>query len=229
MATKTIVYAFLFFVSHLSVSGQTYVGVRAGANFFKADWKSFGTRYKTKFTPGYHFGTVVTTPLQISKRQLFVQPGLFFTTKGYSEDYVDEVYGDATFTASPQYLEVPLNFLYLVPSRNDKNIFVGFGPYAALGIGGQWDIKLKPKGRFVGDLEYVDLTAQDDEDEKFNYGRKLDYGVNVLLGYELFDRIQVQLNGQIGLRNIAPLNNKKTTGETFRNMGIGLSVGYTFE
>lgn len=59
-----------------------------------------------------------------------------------------------------------------------------------------------------------------------NYGRKADLGVNLLAGINLGTSLYQLLNGQVGLRNIAPLENKKVTSEEFRNMGISLAVGY---
>jgi len=216
---------------HSVVLAQTRIGVHAGTNFSNVSWKQYSNKKSTKFLPGYQVGFTVTTPIKIYSRQLYIQPGISFSKKGFQQNYEDYL-GNGRYKVTPYYIEMPVNLLYLIPNQTDKNVFVGLGAYFACGLGGQWEIRYNNvNGRFVGDIEYADLKDQgpprfDIANEKFNYGKRLDYGINMLVGYELWRNLQIQAHGVLGLRNLAPPNNGVTGNEYFKNMGLGLSLGY---
>ncbi|MGN7786449.1 porin family protein [Niabella sp. 22666] len=210
---------------------QTRIGITAGGNLSNITWKQYSNKQNTRFLAGYQFGFTITTPINIYKRQLHIQPGILLSRKGFQQDYSDYL-GNGDYKVAPYHIEVPVNFLYLIPNQSDKNVFVGLGPYIACGLGGQWEIRYDGNtGNFVGDIEYADISDQrppqyNISDEAFNYGKRLDYGVNMLVGYELWRNLQVQAHGQLGLRNLAPPKNGVTGNEYFKNISLGISLGY---
>ncbi|MCH5719123.1 porin family protein [Niabella hibiscisoli] len=220
-----------FLLIHSTGITQTRIGITAGGNLSNITWKQFSNKQATRFLPGYQLGFTVTSPLKILSRQIHIQPGLLFSRKGFQQNYSDYL-GNADYKVRPYYIELPVNLLYLIPNKNDKNVFVGLGPYVACGIEGQWEIKYHGNtGNFVGDIEYADINDQKPPryyigDEAFNYGKRIDYGVNMLAGYELWGNLQVQAHGQLGLRNLAPPKNGVTGNEYFKNISLGLSLNY---
>jgi hypothetical protein len=75
-------------------------------------------------------------------------------------------------------------------------------------------------------VKYLDDATG--ESTTYAYYRGPDAGANVLVGYEFYNQIFLQLNGQLGFLKINPdyglLNDKASK----KNMGFGLSVGYRF-
>ncbi|MCF3108898.1 PorT family protein [Niabella sp. CC-SYL272] len=214
----------------LSARGQVTVSMRAGFNASKVVWKETrnGAAIKNKFNPGYQLGLLTHIPLSLNQHAITLQTGLQFSTKGYRQDYGDETrYG--VLCVTPWYIELPLNLIYYLPGDIER-FFIGAGGYFAWGVGGRWTQQYKSAwGWNTGAIEYTDLSNQDPDDDKFNYGRRADLGVNLLAGVNISPSIYMQLNGQVGLRNIAPLENKKLTSEEFRNMGLSFAVGYNFQ
>jgi hypothetical protein len=72
------------------------------------------------------------------------------------------------------------------------------------------------------------LADASEEPTTYVYYRGLDAGANIFFGYEFYNGILLQLNGQMGLLKVNSdygLPNDKTSK---KNMGFGLSVGYRF-
>ncbi|MCD2422754.1 PorT family protein [Niabella pedocola] len=214
-------------LSVLNTKAQTVVSLNAGFNASKVAWKETrnGAAVKNKFNPGYQLGVLANIPIALNRRPITLQTGLQFSTKGYREEY-DEGSRDGILCVTPWYAELPLNILYYLPGDIER-FFIGAGGYIAYGLGGRWTLKYNTSwGWDTGSIEYTDISKQDPDDDKFNYGRRADLGVNLLAGMNIGSSVYLQLNGQFGLRNIAPLENNKVTSEEFRNMGISLAVGY---
>jgi|GEM_PF-2601679 len=205
---------------------QTKISFNAGANLSKVSWKESANSaaIKNTWNPGYQLGLHTTVPMRIQRHSLHVQTGLIFSTKGYRQDYEDNS-GKGVLSVKPWYGEVPLNILYRIPG-NIERFFIGAGGYFACGLGGRWTMKYDTWGWDNGSIEYTDISKQDSDDTKFNYGRRTDMGVNMLIGMIISPSLYLQLNGQAGIKNIAPTENKKMTREEFRNRTLSLSMGY---
>lgn len=209
-------------------SAQVQVAVKAGGNLYTAIWKeSVNTNtVSVKMNPGWHVGIVADIPINFRNHNVSIQPGLLFSQKGFRQEYIDEVYGQGTLIVSPRYLELPVNIVARVPVGL-QNIVVGAGGYFAYALGGNWSIEYKG-GRDAGSIEFVDMDKQSQNDDKFNYGKRSDIGLNVIAGYEITPQFSLLLNGQMGFKNLAPTKNGKPTFESFRNAGIGLSAQVLF-
>jgi hypothetical protein len=55
----------------------------------------------------------------------------------------------------------------------------------------------------------------------------MDFGGNLLVGYELSSKLSFQLNAQLGMTNIQTKIEGQTTAK-IKNTGFGVSVGYRF-
>lgn len=213
-------------------SAQVQIGVRAGLNLSNVTAKDSDGEdvYDgTSLNPGFNAG--VTFDIAIADG-FYVQPAALVSTKGFK---YKESGGTATF--SPTYIEVPVNFIYK-PELGTGRLLLGVGPYVAYGVGGKWKAeagsnKISGKLEFVND--YKDAAAFELIEDgdfadgmKIPYAKKLDFGGNLLAGYELSNNLSVQLNAQLGLANGAPAFSGVDTKEKFKNVGFGISLGYKF-
>lgn len=179
-----------------TVSAQTTFGIRAGVGMAGIYGKNTDGA-ENRF--GYHFGVNAEIPIATD---LYFQPNVLFANKGAkgSSDgiKIQQIYN---------YIEVPLNFLYKGEVGSGK-VLVGAGPYIGYGVG----VKMK--------------TGSESETGSFKDAnlKNLDYGANVLLGWEFSNKLSAQLNAGFGLANIA-----KESGEVKpKNIGAGISLGYRF-
>lgn len=196
-------------VAGYAQSGANF-GLRAGVNFQNLNGEDpNGTKLDNKLKPGFHAGVNAEIPVA---PEFYIQPGLLYSLKGAKSDD-----GDVKINLS--YVELPINFLYK-PVLGSGKLLLGFGPYAAFGIGGnvnvngtkhdiQWENKITTS---------QDLTGI--------YFKRFDAGANLLFGYEMSSKISAQLNAQLGLLNISPEITNMNARSTVKNTGFGISIGY---
>lgn len=213
---------------------QVRVGVEAGLNFTNLiRIENNITSMNAAIRSGYHVGANVEVPLA---KDFYVQPGVFFSTKGFRKGWVTEMDAEA------YYIEVPINVIYKMRLGPGK-LLLGAGPYLAYGAGGKWNTPQRwaaSGGGYTnlifamdGSLEFANDATYDNyhliaPGSVMTYGKPFDYGVNGLIGYELFDKISVRISGQYGIANIAPKVDGKKTVDEIRNSGLGLSLAYFF-
>jgi hypothetical protein len=162
-----------------------------------------GDKYSNKLIPGVNLGANVEIPVATD---FYVQPGLLFSTKGAK--------GDGTIDKKWKLscLEIPINFLYK-PALGDGKLLMGFGPYAAFGLGGKYKT-----GNTSTDIKFGGDPCQI---------KRFDAGANLLAGYEFSNRLSFQLNAGLGVVNLAnrlPGDDKSS----LKNTGFGISAGYRF-
>ncbi|MGC4235673.1 MAG: outer membrane beta-barrel protein [Niabella sp.] len=207
------------------------VHVKAGGNLSGVFWQeSIGAgNVKVRPNPGLHAGMAVSVPVYIIHKHFALQSGVFFTQKGFRQYYEDGMFGKGTLIVSPRYIELPVNVLFKGDEYTPARLYFGAGGYIAHGInGGNWSIEYKG-GRDAGSIEFVDISDQNDHDDRFNYGKKIDIGISVILGYEITPNIGFELAGQRGLKNIAPTRAGNMTFERFYNAGLMLSAIFTLQ
>jgi len=108
---------------------QVSFGVRGGLNLQNINGEDeMGDKLKNKLKPGFHAGVDVAFPIA---RDFYLQPGLFFSTKGAAD--LNEI-EDLNLNIS--YLELPIHLVYK-PQLGTGKIILGFGPYLAYGIAGK--------------------------------------------------------------------------------------------
>lgn len=240
MKTKTsFIVALILLFSYTAANAQVEIAARAGVNFSNIVWvdDNGGTVSGTNFTPGLHVGVTFDFPLN---RDFYIQPGLLFSMKGSKltgndalnyyweadEGYVDYMSADYT-SLNAYYIEVPVNFLYK-SEMNYGKLYLGAGPYVAFGIGGTYNDYYDGKS-LKNKLEFInDWRDQSTDGDIMPYGKKVDAGLNLLVGYEFPNRFLVQLNGQVGLANIEINDAGQKPDGSMRNIGVGISVGYKF-
>jgi hypothetical protein len=219
MKTKALLFALTTTVLALNAKAQdkTTFGVRAGVNFTNINGDDgAGHDYDYKLKTGFNLGVNAEIPLA---PDFYVQPGVLFSTKGAKE----KVTGADDTKLNLSYVEIPINLLYK-PTLGSGKMLLGFGPYIGIAVAG----KVKTAGGDF-DLKFKnDLSTAEASSTTTGYFKRLDFGGNLLVGYELSSKISFQLNAQLGMSNLDPkVNGKKSEGKT-KNTGFGISVGYRF-
>lgn len=180
-----------------------------------------------RLTTGFNAGVTYDIPIN---DKFSVQPILQFSKKGYWVKYVEENYSNESWF-SPYYMELPINVLFK-PSLGNGKLITGAGAYIACGMGGKGHniakyivneelITSKDNARLAFIRDFNDLDA-----DKWAYGKPLDYGVQLLEGYELKNGFSLQLMAQLGLANIYANADGEKPVNSKRNYGINLSIGY---
>ena len=196
-----------------------HFGVLGGFSFqsFKGiDY--WGESLEDKLTPGFHFGGNVTFPI-IS--DVSVQGGLLYSLKGTKQNIITD---DITKTTMLSYIELPVSILYR-PQLGDGHLLIGAGGYGSCGISGRERAK---NGTITIELPVKFLADATEEPTSYAYYKRFDAGVNALLGYELFNGIFFQLEGQLGLLEINSDYGLPNDQTSKKNFGFGVSAGYRF-
>jgi hypothetical protein len=219
MKTTNLLLAVAFALIVSSAMGQekTTIAFLGGVNFQNLNGEdSDGKKLENQMIVGYHIGLNVQIPLA---PEFYLQPGLQLSTKG-----AKDTDGDFTSTYKLSYIELPINFLYKA-ALGDGHLMLGFGPYVAYAIGGKAkfeDATTSVEKKIIFQNEVATGDALDEV-----YLKPMDFGGNILFGYELAGGLFVQLNAQLGMANISPdyaiAPNSKSI---LKNTGFGISLGY---
>lgn len=193
---------------------ETSVGVHAGVNWFNINGRNaVGTTLDNQLNTGFTAGVDVAIPLGGGS---YLQPGAFFRQKGTKDQ--------SGIETTLNYIEIPVNYVYR-PILGRGNLVLGFGPYIGIGVGGTVE---SPNGT------ETEVVYRSDFDRTVPTGalqiRRTDAGANLLVGYEFPNNLALNLNAQLGLKDINPdMSNEGVNNQTrFRNTGFGLTLGYRF-
>ena len=194
------------------LTAQTAFGIKGSFNLFNMAVKDADDdKIEMQMIPVFDAGVFAEIPVA---EEFFLRPELLIAQKGGKYDNIIET------TTRISYLELPVNFLYK-GALSGGNVLVGFGPYFALGVGGN-----AKSGNVSLDVKFKnDYT---DADELAVYYKPVDMGAKVMAGYELPAGFQVILNASLGIANIEPDFNGLKPASSTKNMGFGLALGYVF-
>jgi len=198
-------------------------GLRGGVNFQNINGKdNNGNKLSNDMVTGFNAGINVEIPVA---PQFFIQPGLLYSVKGAVNN--DVILGQnisSNFKIS--YLELPVNFIFK-PMLGTGRLLLGFGPYAAIGVGGKAKYEIGGNSRST-DIKFKN-TVSDADPQDVAYFKPIDAGANLLAGYEFSNKISFQLNAQLGLTKInATYTDSPGDKTSAKNTGFGFSVGYRF-
>lgn len=197
---KIISVVALVLIAAVGSNAQVKVGPKVGLNFSTMQVTKNGQYFKTPDTQslvGYHIGVIFQKDL---KYNLFLEPGILFSTKGSEYDGYDDM------KVVANYFEIPINLGYNIPFGK-YSVQIKGGPYFAYGVGGT-------DGQ---DNELKWGYTESDQIKPFDMGINLGGGVQV-------NNFQVSFQYGFGLVNIA----KKYSKLTSKNGVLGISVAYLF-
>ncbi len=189
------------------------LGVKGSFNFFNLTQETIaGKKVENRMTPTFDAGIFYEIPIA---SEFFIRPELLFAQKGAKNNKdLPEVTGHLS------YVELPILFLYKGGLGNN-HVLLGFGPYAAMGIG----------GKIKGDQIDIDVKFVNDIADANGLGyhiKPIDFGAQMMAGYELGMGLSFALNASLGLVDIEPKVAGKDLDSFTKNNGFGLSVGYRF-
>jgi hypothetical protein len=173
---------------------------------------SSGESLEYNLTAGFNIGF---TAIKRIVGDLCFETGLFFTTRGASQEILEDVTRKYKLT----YLEIPAGFLYR-PVVGEGHLLLGIGPYIAFGVSGEQN-----------DGEYGTLPARfmknaDLSEPGYVYFKPFDAGAGIYSGYELNSGLYFQMNALLGTLKINSwyIDDKASK----KNIGFGFSGGYRF-
>lgn len=204
---KKMLFALICTASSVAVMAQTKptVILKGGVNFANITESTDGKVDDAKYLTSFHVGAALHLPFTTG---FGFQPALLVTGKG--SKIQDGNSSDVNYfrsTTNPIYLEMPLNFVGTIPLGNNAGIFLGAGPYVAMGIGG----KNKVEGKYLGvafssenkiDFSNDDPTTLDyEEDAGIGKMKRFDVGGNVMAGID-FGKVLLGANYGFGFTKI---------------------------
>lgn len=176
----------------LHAAAQPRFGILGGAVLAKTNGE-----FSDKSRAGIFLGMVMD--LKLSK-SVSLRPQLKYIMKGERD-----VSGEK---GSYNYLELPINFVYNVPTKAGRFSF-GLGPVVDYMISGSW-------------------TQQGGSKEKiyFNYDHvnQLDFGLNVLAGFEVKGGVFFNINYTLGLQDVWSADNIGSNKNRALGIGIGIML-----
>ena len=184
-------------LSTFSFAQKARLGFSGGATLANMSMKLDDIKISASSKIGFTAGLLLDKP--ISDHVIF-QPAVNFVQKGTKSKESD---GSATLN----YLEVPLNFMYR--SNNRDGFFAGAGPSFAYGLGGK-----SKDGDFKEDINF---GSGDNDDLK-----SFEFGANITAGYITRSGFLIAVNYNMGISN---LEIDSDYGKT-RNNYWGLRLGY---
>jgi hypothetical protein len=190
----------------------TSFGIKAGVNFQNLTGKDVnGDKMNNKLKAG--FGAGVNALILIAT-DFYIQPGVEFNQKGAKSN-------DGDYKTSLSYIDIPVSVVYK-PLVGTGHVIFGFGPYVGFGVGGQ----VKGAGgstdvKFKNDVTFNDLNSGN------VYFKSMDAGANIFAGYEMNNKVSIQLNTQLGLIKVNPnIEGIPDDQSSVKNTGFGISLGY---
>lgn len=201
--------------------------LKVGLNLANVSVTDNGRVEDANMLTSFHVGFVGNVGLG---KVVAFQPGILFTGKGaktQSGDPSSANYYKAT--SHPYYIEVPVNLVFKAPI-GIGSLFVGAGPYAAVGIGG----KNKAEGKYLGvgfesarSIQFSDddpTTLNYEEGAGFGIMRRFDYGLNGVAGIEGKSTI-ISVGYGLGLAKLqSGANNSEDNNNKHRVLSF--SVGF---
>ena len=189
----------------LVATAQSGVILKGGLNVANVSVTDNGRVEDAKSITSFHVGVLGDFALS---KIFYLQPGILFTGKGTKAQTGLE--SDANYykaTSNPYYVEIPANVVLKFPLGAGSKVFVGAGPYLAIGVAG----KNKAEGRYLGmdfdvedEIEFSDddpTTVNFEEGAGFGIMRRFDYGLNGLAGLE-FQKLLLSVGYGHGLSKI---------------------------
>lgn len=178
---------------------------KGGVNFSNISTTPNGSVNSANNLSSFQVGLGLDIPLGSS---LYLQPSLMYTSKGskvISGTPSSSNYYESTF--NPTYLELPVNLVAKVNIGYNSKMYVGFGPYVAMGIGGTRKINgaaLGVKYDYENNIKFSNddpTTTNNEEGAGYGILRKFDAGLNFNIGFE-YNNVIIGYNYGYGLSKI---------------------------
>lgn len=212
---KKILISILLFMAILTAMqsfAQTSFGVKGSFNMYNLSVKDAdGKKIESSMIPAFDAGVFAEVPIS---PEFYFRPELYFATKGAkSKNETPES------KIHLSYIVLPLEFLYKGDLSGGK-VFIGIGPYIALGVGGKFS-----SGSSDFDIKFKNDIKLNDAENALYY-KPIDFGGNLMAGYEFKNKLSFAINTSLGLTNIESKIEGKQPDSSTKNVGFGLTLAY---
>lgn len=193
---------------------QVRIGAKAGVTLSK---QSFESDYQV-LKSGSEFGAMGNVPLTT---QIYLQAELLLTTKGYKEQFGDEVFDQLTST----YLQLPVLLQYRF--GNKIEYYGILGVYAARWTKGKYRSRIESKAKIIEE-DYLFTSSYNNEGFK---DRRQEIGAIAGLGliYPLsINHIILDVRYNYGLTDTYDLKTEPDGYKKHANRSISITLGVLF-
>lgn len=215
----------------VSIAQSSKVYVKGGVNVANISTNNDGSVDDATARTSFHVGVMADLPIG---KFFAIQPGLLFTGKGAkleSGNSTDANYYKAT--TKPYYIELPVNAVLKIPfePNGNNNIFVGAGPYIAMGIAGKREIEGKVLGVAFNREQTIEWSNDDpttfgkEEGAALGVMRRFDAGINATAGLQL-NKFLLSVNYGWGLTKLqSGADNSENDKNKHRVLSVSVGLG----
>lgn len=211
----------------ITASAQLQFGIKGGVNYSNITITNSGETDDNRGIATFHVGGYVDAPLA---EVLSIQGGLMVSGKGAKYTWSSSgINSSLEAKTNPIYLELPVNLVGKIPLGDKLKLFVGAGPYAAMGIAGKNSVKGKLLGADFSDEDNIEYSNDDPANGDNGYSgnlKRFDFGLNLLAGLEI-GHLTLNANYGHGFTNIRP-GAENNDNDKFKNRVVSFSVGILF-
>ena len=204
---------------------QVNWGIQAHGNLARTSLSGEGTEaFKKSSIIGIGAGVVADAKLS---DQLSLRTSLNLLQKGGKLEFEGDGEGDSFITSMSAtnklfYAELPVNLVYNVNLSSGK-LFFGAGPSLGYGLFGKSKvIYTNPFDPSEKEEEETDAFKKE-EDGGAGF-KRFDFSANAIAGYQFNNGLFVNAGYKLGLGNLM----ESEDGESIKNRGLQLTVGYFF-
>jgi hypothetical protein len=198
--------SFLLFSSSAVIAQKIQFGVRGNLGFASQSIDNPDILSKNSVS-NLNINAYVEFPL---KYTFYLQAGAGITGKG-----VKEYQNAQTNTITLTYLDIPITLLRKFDLTTLGKIYVGLGPYVAVGLSGnnQSENTNTTSGSAIAFGNSADY-------------KNLDYGANVVTGLELNNHLTFNIKYSLGLNNIASTDPFDMNTTSVKNRIFSVGIGF---
>lgn len=206
---------------------QTKWGVQAIGNLSNISIKAEGAdMFKKTSNIGFGVGVVSDVSLggQLSLRSSLnlLQKGGKLKSNFESDGGVGEMLPSVEMDGKFYYAELPVNLVYNVDLSSGR-LYFGAGPSIGMGLFGKMKVtSTNPFDPSEKEEEKVDAFKK--EEDGGAGLKRLDFSANAIAGYQFRNGLYVNAGYLLGLSNLIDSED----GESMKNRGLQLTVGYFF-
>lgn len=196
------VYLTLTILSIGFVQAQSGIGFTVNMNVSRYRIPDGVSSTKGKANAGLTAG--IAGDIELMPKYVYLQPQALFSLRSYKSPNGKNIFN---FTM----VEIPLSFVFKYPIKQAGKVYAGIGANFGIALGGKYKSGTQSRKLIFGGTDQADF-------------KRLDMGLQFLSGFELKNRIFVNVKHTLGLSNIEPnvnLANIKTANWQF-------GVGYYF-
>lgn len=231
MKTKNFAFGAAMLLAGLFANAQKGQ-IRAGINLANISVTENGRVNNANQMTSFQVGVI--GDLKLGTSLLSLQPGLLYTGKGSKiQEGTAGQSGYYKQTLNPRYIEVPVNLIFKAPIGGATRLFVGAGPYAAIGVGGN----VKTEGTNIlgqsfsreNDIKFSDddpTTFNEEEGAGLGIVRRFDYGLNGTAGIEGKSMV-LGVNYGLGLAKLQSGSNSGVDNNN-KHRVLSFTLGFKF-